>query len=99
VTRIDWTDEAVHDLEAVRDYIARDSEHYAASVCADIVHAVERLAVFPEHGRIVPELRRATLRELIQGSYRVVYRLHSLERVEVLTVFHGARLLRLEGPG
>jgi hypothetical protein len=38
-------------------------------------------------------------RELIEGNYRIVYRVSSGEFVEILTVFHGARLLRLEGPG
>jgi plasmid stabilization system protein ParE len=33
------------------------------------------------------------------GSYRIVYRLRPGESVEILTVFHGARLLRLELPG
>jgi plasmid stabilization system protein ParE len=59
--------------------------------------AVDRLALFPERGRVVPELPHAGLRELIVGSYRVVYRVQEAEGVEIVTVFHGARLLRLEG--
>lgn len=91
-----WTEEAADDLEAVRNYIARDSPHYATAVCADILEAVRQLETFPESGRVVPELKHEDLRELIRGSYRIVYRLRSLERVEILTIFHGARLLRLE---
>jgi plasmid stabilization system protein ParE len=68
-------------------------------VCADIVGAVERLKTFPESGRVVPELSDPLYRELIMGSYRIVYRLRPGESVEILTVFHGARLLRLELPG
>jgi len=99
VTRVEWTEGAVADIEAIRDFIARDSQSYAALVAAELVLAVGQLRSFPDSGRIVPELRRPDLRELIHGSYRIVYRVRSPERVEVLTVFHGARLLRLELPG
>lgn len=30
--RIVWTKDAAADLRSIRDYIARDSEHYAAGV-------------------------------------------------------------------
>ncbi len=47
--------------------------------------------MIPESGRVVPERDRADIRELIEGSYRIVY-LVAPEVVHVLTVFHGARL-------
>lgn len=97
-----WTDEAVASLSSIHDYIARDSGAYAAIVCADIVEAVDRLRTLPKSGRAVPELANPAYRELIEGSYRIVYRLGPGELIEILTVFHGARLLHLErlgGPG
>lgn len=97
VVQIRWSETAANDLAAIHAYIARDSVHYATKVCADLVAAVDRLELFPEQGRVVPELPNAGLRELIVGSYRVVYRRRGEEAVEVVTVFHGARLLRLEG--
>ena len=54
--------------------------------------AVERLADFPNSGRIVPELKDPAIREILFGSYRIVYRVKG-DVVEVLTVYHGARLL------
>lgn len=86
-----WTEQAVEDLEAIRDYVARDSEHYAALLVERLIGSLAQVVVFPEIGRIVPEYGRADLRELIRGSYRIVYRLHG-GQAEVLTVFHGARL-------
>ena len=99
MTRIVWTDEASASLAAIHDYIARDSTRYAVSVCADIVDAVDRLKSFPESGRVVPELADPAYRELIHGSYRIVYRVSARERAEILTVHHGARMLRLDLPG
>lgn len=86
-----WTLQAVEDIEAIRAYVARDSEHYAALLTERLFAAVDRLVAFPESGRMVPEFQRPDLRELIVGSYRIVYRLTG-DSVAVLTVFHGARL-------
>ena len=54
----------------------------------------KRVRLFPESGRVVPEVNDATLREVVYGNYRIVYRVLP-EAVEVVTVYHGARLLRL----
>lgn len=58
-----------------------------------LVDAAERLAHAPRMGRKVPEFGREDVRELIHGHYRMVYRV-AKERVEVLTVFEGHRLLK-----
>src|SRR3712207_7201642 len=51
-----------------------DSPQYAAATVRRIRLATSRLESFPESGRIVPEYADATLREVIVGSYRVLYR-------------------------
>jgi len=91
VTPVRWTEQAVADLEAIREYVARDSAHYAALLVERLFASMESVQQFPEIGRIVPEYQHPELREVILGSYRVVYRL-GFGGVEVLTVFHGARL-------
>lgn len=92
--RVIWTRQAVEDVEAITTYVARDSPRYAALLADRLVAAVERVAQFPESGRIVPEIGDPTLREVVHGNYRIVYRLGSAA-VEVIAVHHGARLLRL----
>jgi len=48
---------------------------------------------FPQSGRVVPELDREDVREVIRGTYRIVYRYRSAAaEAQILTVFHGARL-------
>ena len=56
--------------------------------------AVERLENFPLSGRIVPEFGQEYIREIIFGSYRIVY-LVGEEEVSILTVFHSSRLLKV----
>jgi toxin ParE1/3/4 len=87
-----WTPQAADDLDAIAEFIARDSPHFAGLFVADVLQSVDRLVDFPESGRMVPEIGDKSIRELILGSYRIIYRLRS-EVVEVLTVHHGARLL------
>ncbi len=94
MTRVIWTLQAVEDVEAIRAYVARDSERYAALLVERLVAAVSRLETFPQSGRIVPEVGDDSLREVIYGNYRLVYRLQA-GNVEVVTVHHAARLLRV----
>ena len=67
--KIVWSEPAVTDLDAIRTYIARDSETYAEAVILEIFEATDRLERFPESGRVVPELGDPTTREIIVGNY------------------------------
>ena len=88
-----WTEPAWDDLLAAADYIARDSEHYAASFVQEVKDAAASLAEFAERGQVVPELADQTIRELLVMPYRLVYRI-SPERVIVLSLIHGAQRIR-----
>ena len=92
MAEIKWTFQAAEDLESITDFITRDSLHYARLFVVDIFKAVDHLKKFPQSGRIVPELNDSTVRELILGNYRLVYRFKK-DAVELLTVYHGARML------
>ncbi len=89
---VGWTLGARHDLRAIVAYIGRHSPTYAAATTERIVAAVERLRRQPRLGRIVPEFADRTLRELIVGNYRIVYRVKG-ERIGVVAVVHGSRSL------
>ncbi|MBI1375021.1 MAG: type II toxin-antitoxin system RelE/ParE family toxin [Phycisphaera sp.] len=87
-----WMPGALNDLESIADYIARDSMSYACVTVQRLFDAAQRLAEFPNVGRVVPEYSDERLREIIVGNYRVIYEVFD-EHVEVLAVHHGARLL------
>jgi addiction module RelE/StbE family toxin len=90
MAKIRWSVTARTDLQEIESYIARDSVAYAIRQVDRIVKAVESLESFPMKGRIVPELERNDMRELIYGSYRIVYLLQG-EEVNIVRVVHGAR--------
>lgn len=95
MTRITWSSQALDDLEAIAAYVRRDSIQYASMLLSKLIGAVERLGTYPFSGRSVPECADASLREVICGAYRIVYRLQGHE-VTVITVHHAARLLRFD---
>ncbi|MBH0199876.1 MAG: type II toxin-antitoxin system RelE/ParE family toxin [Nitrospira sp.] len=90
MTRIEWTEPAVSDLDNIHDYIARDSAEYADVFVERLVLAAERLHSFPSSGRVVPEAKDQRVREVLVESYRIIYRV-KLTKVQILTVVHGAR--------
>jgi len=92
MAEVRWTPQAADDLKGITEFIAADSPHYARLFAMDVLATVERLSVFPHSGRVVPELKNPEIREILFGSYRIVYRVKG-DFVELLTVYHGARLL------
>jgi plasmid stabilization system protein ParE len=84
--------EALADLEAIRLYIERRSEESGDRFVARIFEVANRLSVFPESGRIVPEYGRTDLRELVIQNYRLVYWLNQ-DEAQIVTVVHGSRPL------
>ena len=95
MARLKWTPQAVEDIEAICEFISRDSFEYARLFASDIILAVRRLESFPQSGRVVPELSNLSIQEIILGNYRIIYRVNQ-EMVEILTVHHSAKLLNPE---
>lgn len=92
MAEVRWSPQAADDLDAIAEFIAQDSPHYASLFVLDVLRAVERLKQFRELGRIVPETSTSDIREILLGNYRIVYRL-KFDTPEILTIYHGSRLL------
>lgn len=91
--KVVWSYEATDDLEAVAEYIARDSSFYAAAFVREVLDASRSLNEFSERGRIVPELANPDIRELFVKEYRLIYSIEE-SRVVVLCLIHGKRDLK-----
>lgn len=91
--KVIWSYEATADLEALAEYIAHDSVFYAAAFVREILAASRSLEVFPERGRIVPELANPNIRELFVRDYRLIYTIEE-SRVVALGLIHGKRDLK-----
>ncbi|MDX2241580.1 MAG: type II toxin-antitoxin system RelE/ParE family toxin [Leptolyngbyaceae cyanobacterium bins.302] len=89
---VNWSPKAIADVDAIADYIARDSPAYASAVVGKILEATRNLSTFPLSGRVVPEFGDEMLREKLIYSYRIIYQVQD-QSVMITTVIHGKQLL------
>jgi len=91
MVQINWTDQAVFDLQNIYTFIASDSKYYAKREVTKIKLKTIFIKDNIKIGRVVPEFEKEEIRELIEGRYRIVYRLISENEVDILTVHHSAK--------
>lgn len=88
---INWTEQSVLDLKNIYDYISKDSHHYAKITVKKIQVRTEVLKLYPLSGRIIPEINKVEFKELIEGNYRIMYKIVNEQRIDILSVYHSAR--------
>jgi plasmid stabilization system protein ParE len=76
-TGVRWSHNARREVDEIRAYIERDSKAGAVHVVGEFLDAADRLAIYPLSGRIIQTWKNPERRELIVGSYRVMYRVSS----------------------
>ena len=94
MVKIVWTELSIQDLKSIFDFIAENSDRYAAITTNRIYKRVQVLTGNPLSGRVVVEFNEKSVRELVEGNYRIIYRLKNKSQVDILRVYHSARLLR-----
>jgi len=87
-----WSEEALSDIECIAEYISRDSAYYAQQVVDRMISTGDATKLYPESGRIVPELAEANIREKFIYSYRLIYEIED-KTINILAIIHGKRLL------
>jgi len=92
---LNWSPLAISRLSEVAKYIALDNPVAAERWVNKVFAEVEKLSEFPESGRIVPEVGDKTIREIIRGNYRIIYRLKDRE-ISILTLRHVRQVLSIE---
>ena len=81
---------ALHDLERIRAYIARDNPTTAQTFALRLLDGAGSLRTFPERGGFIAE--RPGARFVIVSPYLGVYRIVEQSRtVRVLRFWHGSR--------
>lgn len=80
------------DIEITAIYISQTSEKYAQMFVETIFSEVNYLSKHPLIGRFLPEFEEdTTLRELIRPPYRIVYRIVSLDRIDIIRVLRSSQ--------
>ena len=90
--KLEWSEEALEDIESIATYIEKDSPTYAKSVVSKFFEKAELLHEFSELGRKVPELNDEAIREIFIYSYRLIYKIDN-QTILFIAIVHGKRLL------
>ena len=83
--KIIWSPLAVEQTRDIASYIALDKPSVAEQWVEDIFVSVGRLTDFPKSGRVVPEIRKDDIREIVRGNYRIIYKIQET-KVSILLV-------------
>ena len=92
--RVVWSPLAEVRAGEALEVMLRERPTAAAAWLQRLLTGVGQLGRFPERGRMVPEVGRKDIREVMQAPYRVVYRVDA-KRVVILTVRHMRRAFDL----
>ena len=96
--KVVWTEHALQCLTEIEDYIALDDPVTAVIFIDRLIRRTDILIDQPQAGRVVPEVPGREMRELIEGNYRIVYRINGF-KVEMLTVFEAHKSFRVDDNG
>ena len=93
---MDWpvvlTGQSQDDLQEIVVFIARNDQDAARRFGNQLIDQALSVGKFPEMGRMVPEVGDPAVREIIHGSFRIVYELFlDPNAVFVLRFWHAAR--------
>lgn len=91
MVQINWTRQAVENLRNIYEFISADSVYYAKRQISKIKIRTRSLKDFPRIGRIVPEFNDRDIRELIEGRYRIVYKIIDQSTIDILTIHHSSK--------
>ena len=87
-----WTEAAIGQLQTIHDFIAQTSPEYALRIVDRLTNRSIQIALFPQSGPTVPEYELDEVRQIVEGSYRIIYLIQKAEDgIEVLAVVHTAR--------
>jgi len=85
-----WSPSARGDLRSIVSYITADNPKAAIETGQRIIDRSKQIEKFEGSGRMVPEFRNKSIRELVEGNYRIIFRIQR-NQIEVVRIWHAAR--------
>ena len=95
MAEVTWSQQASEDLTAISDYISVDSFFYAQKQVSLLISKSKTLKAQPLKGHIVHEIANPRIREILVGKYRMIYQLLDGSNLQILTIHHSSRLLKI----
>ena len=82
---------AVEDLKSIYDFISKGSKKYAQLEIIKIKARTNVLKTKPLIGKEVIEKGNSSVLELVEGNYRIIYKIIDNGKLDILTIHHTAR--------
>ena len=79
--KVHWTDTADQHLDSIFEFISKDSPVYAKQTVDRITKRSQQISQFPLSGRRVPEYDMDQIREVMEGSYRIIYEIYTTQKI------------------
>ncbi len=95
MVQINWTLQAKNDLKDIAEFISKDSIVYAKRQVFKIRLKTNILKYQNYTWKNVLEIQDENIREILEGNYRIIYKVVTKTRIDILTIHHAARDLRL----
>ena len=91
--RVHWSEQAESDVTEIVEHVSRGAPMAASDLAGALERRAATLVSLPMRGRVVPEFATfqiRTYREIIEGPYRILYRIDG-RAVQVVTVVDSRR--------
>jgi toxin ParE1/3/4 len=95
MVQIKWLISAKNDLHEIYEYISKDSIKYAKLQIQKIIGSTQIIKSNIYIGKIVLDFENRDIREIIEGSYRIIYKIIDKNQIHILFVHHSSRDLLL----
>jgi plasmid stabilization system protein ParE len=92
---LSFAESAISDLEEVIAWFTEQGiPETGRKLVEKVIVQTERLTLYPDSGRVVPEFAMKDLREIIYPPFRIVYR-REKGKILVVRIWRSERLLKL----
>lgn len=92
MAKIVWTEVAIDDLNNIANFHSQYSNSFASALIKKLFDKPKILKEKPEIGRVVTERADESVRELIEGNFRIIYHFDKeIDTKEIITVHHSSQ--------
>ncbi|MBK7242573.1 MAG: type II toxin-antitoxin system RelE/ParE family toxin [Saprospiraceae bacterium] len=91
MVRIIWTELATIELKKIYEFIAQDSKLYAKRQVLKIKNKSKILKSSKYIGKVVEEIGIPIVREIVEGNYKIIYKIKNENEIAILTIHQSAR--------
>lgn len=88
MNEVSWTENSLSHLRNIREVLKSDSHQQAQLMMDRLLNESTWLKLNPRIGRIVPEIKNPEIRELLKGTFRIIYLYQDQESKVIVLAVH-----------